>query len=82
MNIIRITLNIRFSGYKASLTCSGFQLVKEKSCSEGQMELFSWERCSPAGRNSTERQGVSNSAEETQLGGTGEYYRDTAAAAR
>lgn len=37
---------------ESALTCSGFQLVKEKSCREGQMEHFSWERCSPAGRSS------------------------------
>lgn len=35
------------------LTCSGFQLVKEKSCSEGQMALFSCEVWSPAGVSRT-----------------------------
>lgn len=64
MNIIGIMFNIRLGGCKVSLTCSGFQLVKEKSCREGQMELFSWERCSPARRNGTERRGVKISAEE------------------
>lgn len=39
------------SGWVVSLTCSGFQLVKEKSCRDGQIELFSCERCSPAGRD-------------------------------
>lgn len=37
------------------LTCSGFQLVKEKSCSDGQMELFSCERCSPPGRDKAQK---------------------------
>lgn len=47
--------NRRFGACIGSLTCSGFQLVKEKSCSDGQMELFSLERRSPAGRKKPQK---------------------------
>lgn len=48
--------------------------MKEKSSSEGQMALFSWERCSPAGRDTNTElafQLRDNSGQETKLRGTG-----------
>lgn len=48
MGTFEETLRITPRWVMGGVTCSGFQLVKEKSCSEGQMALFSWERCSEA----------------------------------